>query len=311
VRKGFRLRIQTGFCRIVRSPLGFKFFYWENLGLRKVCCPLSLPKRIYMKTAGHFFCWVLASTMILATSTHAQPTASGSGPGAVEKSPTISVTGRGEVEAPPDRAVVRLGVESQAEEAAAAQSAANEVIQKAVAGIEKVGVPKPSIKTTGLNLVPIYAPQKPGRETQPARITGYRAMNTIQVELDESKLPLVGKVVDSGLEAGANRLEGISFELSKDVPQRTRALKLAVAEAQTKARAMAEALGVRLQGVDEATEGGVMIMPRTRAMRGVESASVMAGVPTQVEPGTLHVEASVTIHYRIAPGAAGAKSNTE
>ena len=207
----------------------------------------------------------------------------------------LTVTGNGEAMAAPDHAVVRLGASAQAEEAAAAQISVNEAMEKALAAIEKVGIAKKSIRTSGLTLTPVYSPNRPDRATEP-RIVAYRAGNTIEVTVEDIKL--IGKVIDAGLNAGVNRLEGVSFGLKNDLEQRRTALMKAVEEAQAKARTMARALDVSLGSVREVVEGGVHIFrpERFAAARGLMAADAMQ---TPVEPGEVRVQASVTIHYDI------------
>jgi uncharacterized protein len=206
---------------------------------------------------------------------------------------TLTVTGNGEVNAAPDHAIVRLGATAQADEAAAAQINVNEVMQKALGQIEKAGIPRRSIRTSGLTLTPIYSSSKPDRTTEP-KIVAYRAGNIIEVTVNDIKL--VGKVIDAGLAAGANRLEGVSFGLKDDLSQRTAALEKAVDEARLKARTMSRALDVPLGSVREVVEGGVHVFRQERfaAGRAMMAADAMQ---TPVEPGEVRVQASVTIHY--------------
>ena len=215
--------------------------------------------------------------------------------GAEENPRTLTVTGNGEATAAPDHAIVRLGAAAQAEEAATAQNQVNEVMQKAISEIEKVGIAKRFIRTSGLTLTPIYSSQKSTRPEEP-RIVAYRAGNTIEVTVEDIKL--IGKVIDAGLGAGANRLEGVSFGLKNDLTQRTDALRKAVEEASQKARTMAQALDVSLGSVREVVEGGVHIFrpERLAAGRAMMAADAMQ---TPVEPGEVRVQASVTIHYDI------------
>ncbi len=212
-----------------------------------------------------------------------------------DKRSMLTVNGNGEVSAPPDRATVRLGATMQAEEAAAAQSNVNSALQKAIDAIQKTGIPQRSIRTTGLTLTPVYAPQKPASVETP-RVVAYRAGNTIEVTVDDLKR--MGAVIDAGVTAGANRLEGVSFRLRDDLPQRTRALAVAVEEARTKAQAIAQALNVKLGKVAEVIEGGVHIMPHQETFA---MARGFAGdaARTPVEPGEVRVSASVTIRYEI------------
>jgi len=211
---------------------------------------------------------------------------------------TLTVIGDGEATGLPDQAVVRLGTTIQADEAAAAQLRVNEVMQKATDQIEKTGVPRRSIRTSGLTLTPVYSSQQPGRSVDP-RVTGYRAGNVVEVTVDDIKL--VGKVIDAGLGAGANRVEGVVFGLKDDLAQRQAALREAIDKARKKAQSMAEALDVPLGNVREVVEGGVQLFPQERMGM---SRALMAtdAMQTPVEPGEIRVRASVTIHYDLGGG---------
>ena len=221
-------------------------------------------------------------------------------PGALELeyARTLTVAGRGEVFAPPDRAIVRLGAEAQAKEAAEAQLMANQTVVKTVEAIKKLGIPEPAIRTSSLNLYPVYAPHRPDADSDEPRITGYRAVNTIEVRIDD--MALVGKVIDAGMRSGVTRLEGISFHLRNELPQRSAALKLAIDEAEVKARAMAEALNVKLGKPRQVIEGRAGDEPVQPLFRQAERFA-MASAGTPVQPGELRVEATVTIRFEIEP----------
>jgi uncharacterized protein YggE len=206
---------------------------------------------------------------------------------------TLTVTGNGEAAARPDQATVRLGATAQAENAAAAQTTVNATMQKAIEAIQKTGVERTDIRTSGLTLHPVYAPQKPETATEP-RIVAYRASNTIEATV--KKMELVGDVVDAGLNAGANRLEGVSFGLQNDLFQRKLALTEAAKEAREKAQTIARALDVQLGDVREVVEGGVSVLPQREYFGGARMMAADA-VRTPVEPGEIRVHASVTVHY--------------
>ena len=209
--------------------------------------------------------------------------------------PSIIVTGTSEVQAAPDEAHVRLGVSKQASNAAAAQSAANEVAQRILANMADLHVDRKQIRTGQLSLYPIYAPVKPGSDDEP-RVVAYRATNTVTIRLND--MAQIGPVIDGGLKAGANQVEGVDFALKNDTAARENALRQAVVEARSKARAVAEALEVRLGDVLTVQEGGVSLRP-PQPLAGVAMMSRRADVATPVSPGEVTVSATVTIRYRI------------
>jgi uncharacterized protein YggE len=211
--------------------------------------------------------------------------------------PVLVVNGTAQILAVPDEATVRLGIIRQSSNAQTAQEQANMVAQEILNAVGKLGVRPNQIQTARLLLSPVYAPRSPDSRDAP-RIVAYNATNTVSVTLDN--LSLVGPVIDAGLKAGANQLEGVQFGLRNDLPSRQEALKKAVEEARSKAQVMAEALRVNLAEVLEASEGGVSIVPLAEAAMSPRLA-VAADLGTPVSPGQIQVHANVTIRYRISP----------
>jgi len=213
-------------------------------------------------------------------------------PPAVPQPPLLVVTGNAEVLAVPDEAVVRLGIIRQSSVAQTAQEQANSVAQEILNAISKAGVPSKDIQTARLVLSPVYNSRGPDQ-----RIVSYNATNTVSIRLDN--LAIVGNVIDAGLKAGANELQGVLFRLRNELPSREQALKQAVQEAQGKATAMADALRVNLAGVLEASEGELSVVPRIQSF--MTAASPQSPATTPVSPGEIEIRANVTIRYRIVP----------
>src|SRR5215475_3268812 len=216
-------------------------------------------------------------------------------PDAPPPPPVLVVSGTAEVFVAPDQATVRLGIVRQSANAQAAQEQASAAAQEILNAIGKFGVPSSQIQTMRLVLSPVYAPRSPDSRDAP-RIVAYNATNTVSVRLEN--LSQVGPVIDAGLKAGANQLEGVQFGLRNDLPSRQQALKQAVEEARSKAQTMADALRVNLAEVLEASEGGVTILADSEPLAG----RVMAlAADTPVSPGQIRVTANVTVRYRITP----------
>lgn len=211
--------------------------------------------------------------------------------------PSITVNGSGEVRADPDLAVVQLGVLAQTDTAQRAQAEANRIARAILDRVSSLGVEAKAIQTAQLVLTPIYEQPSPQRQTpQAPRLAGYRASNLVSVRLED--LAKVGPVLDAAIEAGANRVEGVDFQLKDDREAREKALQLAVDEARGKARAIAGALGVELGPVQDVQEGGISIqLPK---LGGPRMMAMEARVPeTPVEAGQVTVSANVTLRYRI------------
>lgn len=214
--------------------------------------------------------------------------------------PMITVTGRAEVAVPPDLAVVRLGATVQAETAAEAHGQVSQIMAAAIEQIRALGVPEKDISTAALNIFPVYSQPRPREEMHEPRIVGYRASNTIRVEL--TNLEAVGGVIDAAIAAGANQFEGISFGLRDDSAVRMRALRQASQQARAKAEVIASALDVRLDGLQEAVEANAgFVYPQVQ--RFTRDMVAMDAAATPVQPGQVSVEAVVTLTYRVSPGA--------
>ena len=212
--------------------------------------------------------------------------------------PAITVQGTAEVRVDPEVATVRLGVVAQGPSAQAAQERASRTAAAILAAVRALGVPASAVQTSNLSLEPLY-PNNPRQPDQEPKIVGYQATNTVAVRLDSSAaMDKVGPVIDAGLHAGANRVDGVDFGLRDEGPAQARALAQAVAQARQKAQAIAAALNVHLGEVLAAEEGGGgEVVPRFAP----QSFAKSAAVATPVAAGQIAVSATVTLRYRIVP----------
>ena len=216
--------------------------------------------------------------------------------------PTLAVSGRAEVAAKPDRAILSLGTVAQAQTAALAQEQVERTMQSAIAGIVQAGIAEERIQTSGLSLYPVYSERPrslPQGESDTPRIVAYRATNSVRVEIHD--LAAIGGVIDAGVGAGANQLEGLHFDLRDDTEKRADALQQATRNARLKAEALAEAADVELLSIQSLVEGPG-IQPLGQGYGGAARMAVMeAGTP--IQPGEVRIEAIVQITYRVGPKA--------
>jgi uncharacterized protein YggE len=205
----------------------------------------------------------------------------------------IAVIAEGQVSAPPDVAYVNLGVQTEAQTAQAAMQANSQTIAAVIAAVQGAGIPENKIRTVGVNVSPITAPARPGEGTPPQTV-GYRAMNTINVTVDD--VAKAGAVLDAGVGAGANVANGLSFGFKDASALRRQALDQAARAARADADAVAAALGVRISGIRLVEEqGGGTPSPLPRAM-----AADAAGGAVPVQPGQLTVTSSVRVVFDFA-----------
>lgn len=213
---------------------------------------------------------------------------------AVEPPRTLTVSGQGTVERAPDQALMVLAVESEAPSARDAARANAAKMDRVLGAVRKAGIAADKIRTVGYELQPMYAQQRQGDE--PPRIAGYRAVNRLQVTIDD--LDRVGPALDAAIEAGANRAENLYFQIKDPSAARLEALQQATARARREAEAVARAANARLGPIQSLqTDGYTPPSPRPMEMFARAVAGDAMAMKTPVEAGTLTVTASVTIVY--------------
>lgn len=205
---------------------------------------------------------------------------------------TIVVSGVGSVEREPDQGVIVVAVESEAPAARAAAEANAARMTQLVAALRRANVAERNIRTISYELRPDYARDETGRE--PARIVGYRAINMVQVTVDE--VARLGGVIDAAIAAGANRVQSIQFQLRDRHAAHLAALAVALQNARREAEALAAAAGERLGPPITITSGGFAPVPPPMPYARADMEMAMA---TPIEAGTLNVMANVHVIYRL------------
>lgn len=195
---------------------------------------------------------------------------------------TITVTGNGSVTTVPDTATVAFGVVTQATTASQALSTNSAAAERMIAAIKGAGVDAKDIRTDVVSLSPRYSDR--GDE-----IVGYTASNSVAARVRE--LARAGAIIDAAVGAGANSVSGPALERSDVAGLYRQALRNAVADARTKAEALATASGLTLGAVSSVSEGSQGPVPVA-----VGRDAATPGVP--IEPGTQDVTATVTVVFR-------------
>ena len=201
---------------------------------------------------------------------------------------TVTVSESASVSAPANRVRISLAVESDATEAGEAvrrNAAQTETLIKA---LKKAAGREDKLETTGYSLNPVY-----GRGT-PQVTTGYRVRNT--VILTSKEVEKAGAFIDAAAEAGANRIDSLSFAHDQAESLRDQAAVQAIKQAMKTAERLAAAAGMRILRVINIEYGSPG--PEVRFSRAV-LAEVGAGAPTPIEAGDLSVSATVRMTFEI------------
>jgi uncharacterized protein len=209
--------------------------------------------------------------------------------------PHVRVTAEAMVTAQPDRARVDVGVLTQAPQSQAAAADNARQLEAVLKALRRRLGDKAEIRTVSYSLNPVYHYPRDGEP----RITGYQALNVVRITLDD--LALVGVAIDVAAQNGANQVQRIEFTLSDEHAVRSQALREAAGKARARAESLADALGMRLVRVLSVTDGSPPMQPIYQRMEMARGVAAMADRPeTPVQPGTIEVNASVTLVVEIA-----------
>jgi uncharacterized protein len=207
--------------------------------------------------------------------------------------PTITVTGEALISAEPDQAQLDIGVVTQARTAPEASKENAERLGRVLSEIKKLLGKADEVKTSGYALTPTYRYPQGGKP----EIVGYSASNTIRIKT--TNLDLVGRLIDSAMQAGANNVNRLVFTLKDEQSAQLEALRAASLKARSKAEAIATALGLKIVKITAVTEGERMIQPIVRQVTALRAEAAPAQTP--VEPGTVDVRSTVSMTVEVTP----------
>lgn len=208
----------------------------------------------------------------------------------------VFVSGRGEVTVVPDRIRTVLVSEARAADRQDASEKARLLADAVRTAAIEAGVPQSGLRTLRSSLGPVY---EYGNGSNVPKIVGYTSRTALEVTVEDEVL--AGEVIDAAITAGATGIEGPYFEVSDPQEAMNEARALAMKDAVSRARTLAEAgefgLGDVITVIEE---GGGNFGPVPMMMRA--EMSVASDVPgTRIDSGEEKVSASVRVTFRISP----------
>jgi uncharacterized protein YggE len=199
---------------------------------------------------------------------------------------TIQLSGAGRVDAAPDVAVLRLGVQTEAEQASGALTQNSQQMQAVIDALKEGGVETQDIQTQFISLQPRY--QEPRTANEARKLIGYTANNSIEVRV--RALEDVGGLLDAAVQAGANQIQDIRFEVSEPAQLLEQARERAWEDAQAKAEQFADLAGVTLGDVLSINESSQGPGPVVR-----EAVTAAQAVP--IQPGSEAVTVNIEVTW--------------
>lgn len=207
---------------------------------------------------------------------------------------TLVTSGRAEVQAAPDMAKFSAGVDTRALTVEEAREANARIMNEVQARLLEAGADEKSLKTRAFSVNPEWQ-YNPSDGTR--TLVGYVVSHSLEVMVTD--LDILGTLLDTALQAGANQLSGPTFGLSNQTELEAQALTEAIRRARAKAEVMARASGVFLKRVVHINEhvnapfGGALEMQVARA------SFAMDATPTSISPGEISVTATVNMTFEI------------
>lgn len=212
---------------------------------------------------------------------------------------TIHVAGSGSADAEPNQAVVRVAVVAVGPDAATARQRLAENTSRMRTALADIGVGDGQITTRRYD---IYQDRRRPREEGAEPRVQYRASHDFEITVTDPDD--VGEVIDTAVRNGATEIDDVSFTLSTE-RRRTlerRARSAAMADARSKARALAADANLTVTGVQviRTTRSGV---PRPADAGGTETATAAPtpAAPSDLESGPVTVTMTVQVVYEAGP----------
>ncbi|HEX7033134.1 MAG TPA: SIMPL domain-containing protein [Nitrososphaera sp.] len=208
---------------------------------------------------------------------------------------TIFVTGTATQKVEPDTVRVVFAVETVEATARGALDSNSQAMDAILTALQEAGVAENETNTAYFSIHPNYNYTELGGQ----ELTGYTVANAIMVE--SSDLSSAPNWIDVAVNAGANRIDSLSFTLSEERLDEIGAdiTQDAIDNARNKADALAQALDVEVTGVKAATLYDFYGAPVTPFSFSMATETAEDGTTAPIMPGEQTVTATVGVVYKI------------
>ncbi len=206
--------------------------------------------------------------------------------------PTIEITGVGHIAMKPDVAELRLSVLSDGATAKDALQKNSERMAKVIAIAKAAGIESKDLSTAQIAVNPRYIIENNAQKQK-----GFEARNTLELNIRDFNK--IGGLIDESVTAGANAVEGLSFDVGDKTAAKLAAYAAAVEDAMGKAKVITEKLGVKLGDVQHITESfNGPSSPRPMAMALMADARAKS-MEVPVEAGEIDQGAQVNVVWAV------------
>ena len=206
---------------------------------------------------------------------------------------TLSVSGSGEAFLAPDIAYVYIGVHTENTTAAQAVTDNTAQTEELIQAIRDFGVEANDIRTTNFSIYPMdrFDPAT----GMPSGEKVYAVDNTVYVTV--RNLETLGDLLDTAVQAGANSVNSIQFDVEEKDEALQQARAEAVEDARNQAAALAQAAGLTLGEIRSISFFDAQPYPLFDGKGGGGMAAAEAAVP--IQPGQLTFTVNVSVTYEL------------
>ena len=205
---------------------------------------------------------------------------------------TLNVNGLGTTYLTPDVAYIYIGVHNEGATASEVVSANKAQTTAVLDALKKAGVDEKDLRTTNFSIYPSqqYSPE--------GTVTGtiYMVDNTVYVTV--RNLDGLGTLLDDTINAGANSINSIQFDVADKSAAVKEARAKGVEDAKTQAQELATAAGITLGNIQNISYYDNSPVPMFEG-KGGGGGAMAADTSVSIQPGQLTISVSVNITYEI------------
>lgn len=199
----------------------------------------------------------------------------------------MTLQGEGSVFVTPDIGIIQLGVETTGQDLSEIQQMNAQLSRQVLTAITQTGVNPRDIQTVDYQIQKLYDFEDGKRIDR-----GFQVINVFKVTV--RNLELIGSIIDTAVENGANLVTNIQFQVENTSPHYQQALDLALVNAIDKAEAIGRQLNVPVLLIPtRITEVSSNVIPVSSRMYSISE--------TPIQPGQNEIVARIEADFAYRP----------
>lgn len=207
---------------------------------------------------------------------------------------TVESFGESKIEIKANKASIIVSYEARAKTAEEAQKNNKEVSVKIILNLKNNGLKEEEIETLSYYVNPQYD-WKDGKQI----FREYLAVHTLKISTTD--INKIGSYIDAAMTGGANRIDSINYELTKEKENelKEQVLKEAAENARNKAEAIATGSGSKIKKLVSIQDTSFNYQPWVYRVDYVKAQTAELKIPTEVETGKITIQANVKAVFEI------------